>query len=141
MAITETSEKEDIGFLNNVEKHHTASTSKGGTAIYVNKKFDTIACSELNVNNVEFVSMWIVIKNKDSKNIMWYYIDTHTIILMNSSSILNQLLSTIAKENKEIYVAISTLIYYKLTLTTSLNIFFNLSVAMACYPIYCNQLE
>ena len=67
MIITETSEKEDIGFLNNVEIegheiYHTASkSSKGGTAIYVNKNFDTTACSELNVNNVEYESMWIEI--------------------------------------------------------------------------------
>ena len=46
VALTETSEKEDNGFTGNVEidgyqKCHTASkTSKGGTAIYVNKYFD-----------------------------------------------------------------------------------------------------
>ena len=75
VTIIETSEKEDIGFLNNVEIYHTASkSSKGGTAIYVNKNFDTIARSELNVNNVEYESTWIEIKNKNSKNIMWYYI-------------------------------------------------------------------
>ena len=43
VALTETSEKEDTGFTGNVEidgyqKCHTASkSSKGGTAIYVNK--------------------------------------------------------------------------------------------------------
>ena len=48
IAITETSEKEDIGFLNNVEIegydiYQTASeTTKGGTAIYVDKRFDTV---------------------------------------------------------------------------------------------------
>ena len=48
VALTETSEKEDNGFTGNVEidgyqKFHTASkTSKGGTAIYVNKYFDFV---------------------------------------------------------------------------------------------------
>ena len=47
VALTETSEKEDIGFIGNVEidgyqKFNTASnSSKGGTAIYVNKYFDS----------------------------------------------------------------------------------------------------
>ena len=76
LALTETSEKEETGFLINVEiagyeKFHTASkTSKGGTAIYVNKNYDTTERNDLNVNNAEFESTWIEIKNKNSKNIM-----------------------------------------------------------------------
>ena len=56
LALTETSEKEDIGFIGNVEmdgyqEFHTASkSSKGGTAIYVNKYFDSIERSDLNIN-------------------------------------------------------------------------------------------
>ena len=46
----------------------------------------------------------------------------------------------LASENKEIYVAISTFIYYKLTLTTLLSIFLTCSVVMVFYPIHCNQL-
>ena len=53
---------------------HPPKSSKGGTATYVNKNFDTIACSELDVNNVEYESTWIEIKNKNSKHIVWYYI-------------------------------------------------------------------
>ena len=77
LALTETSEKEETGFLINVEiagyeKFHTASkTSKGGTAIYVNKNYDTTERNDLNVNNAEFESTRIEIKNKNSKNIMW----------------------------------------------------------------------
>ena len=62
LALTETSEKEDTGFLINVEiagheKFHTGSkTSKGGTAIYVNKNYNTIDRNDLNVNNAEFES-------------------------------------------------------------------------------------
>ena len=44
LALSETSEKEDTGFLSDVElddfqKFHTASNSKGGTVIYANKNF------------------------------------------------------------------------------------------------------
>ena len=72
VAITETSEKEDLGFLNNIEIegyeiYHT--TSK--TSIYVNKMFDTVERRYLNINNAEFETTWIEIKNKNSKNIMW----------------------------------------------------------------------
>ena len=95
LALTEISEKEDTGFLINVEiagyeKFHTASkTAKGGTAIYVNKNYNTIGRNDLNENNAELESTWIEIKNKNSKNIVVVYIDIHTIILMNFSNILN----------------------------------------------------
>ena len=76
IAVTETSEKEDIGFLSNVEmdnyiKLHTASKSpKGVTAVYVNKNLDSIERTDLNVNSPEYESTWIEIKNKRSKNII-----------------------------------------------------------------------
>ena len=76
MAITETSEKNDVGFLNNVEiegfhKSHTASMcSKGGTAIYFNKHFDSLERTDLNIKNEEYESTWIEIKNNKSKNII-----------------------------------------------------------------------
>ena len=76
IAVTETFEKEDTGFLSNVEmdnyiKLHTASkSSKGGTAIYVNKNLDSIERTDLNVNSPEYESTWIEIKNKRSKNII-----------------------------------------------------------------------
>ena len=69
VALTETSEKEDNGFIGNVEidcyqKFHTASkTSKGGTAIYVNKYFDSFESIDLNINSLECESTWIEIKN------------------------------------------------------------------------------
>ena len=76
VAITETSEKEDLGFLNNIEIegyefYHTASKkSKGGTAIYVNKMYHTVERCDLNINDTEFGTTWIEIKNKNSKNIV-----------------------------------------------------------------------
>ena len=64
IAITETSEKDEIGFLSNVEMegydfYHTASkSSKGGSAIYVNKNYNSIQRNDLEISNVEFESMW-----------------------------------------------------------------------------------
>ena len=83
-AITETSEKEDLGFLNNIEIegyefYRTASkTSKGGTAIYVNKMYHTVEHCDLNINDTEFETTWIEIKNKNSKNIVCGNIQTST---------------------------------------------------------------
>ena len=76
IALIETSEKEDTGFLTNVEiEHfqmfHTGSKSnKGGTAIYANKNFDSIERTDLNINSMEYENTWIEIKNKRSKNII-----------------------------------------------------------------------
>ena len=82
VALTETSEKEDNGFIGNVEidgyqKFHTASkTSKGGggggggTAIYVNKYFDSFERIDLGINSLGCESMWIEIKNNRSTNIV-----------------------------------------------------------------------
>ena len=70
LAIIETSEKENIGFLNNVEIdgyeiYHTASkSSKWGMDIFVNKSFDSLDHCALNINNTEFETTWIQIKNK-----------------------------------------------------------------------------
>ena len=77
IALTETSEKEDTGFLRNVEmdeyqkiSYNLAKSSKGGTAIYVNKTFDTIERTDLNINSLEYESTWIEIKNKRCKIII-----------------------------------------------------------------------
>ena len=115
---------------------------KGGTAIYVNKDFDTISRTEFNIDNVEFESTWIEIKNKNSKNIVCGTLYRHPHYNFDVFfKYLESCLSTLAKENKEIYVVISILIYFKLTLTTLLNIFLTCSVVMVCYHIFYNQLE
>ena len=73
LAITETSEKEDTGFLNNVEMegydiyHTSTKTSKGGMAIYVNKRYDSLERYDLNIKNVEFETTWIEIKTKKAR--------------------------------------------------------------------------
>ena len=85
LALTETSGNADTGFLTNVEivgyeNFPTATkTSKGGTAIYVNKNYVTIERSDLNINNAEFELTWIEVKNKHSKNIMCECIQTSSL--------------------------------------------------------------
>ena len=76
LAITETSEKEEIGFLTNVElEGHElfrtpSKTSKRETAVYVNKSFDSLERNDIKINTDEFESTWVEIKNKKSKNIL-----------------------------------------------------------------------
>ena len=149
LAITETSEKEDTGFLNNVEiegyeKYHTPSkTSKGGTAIYVNKDFDTISRTELNINNVEFESTWIEIKNKTSKNIVCGTLYRHPHYNFDVFfKYLESCLSTLAKENKEIYIS-GDFNFNLLQIDSDhfTQYFLICSVVMVCYHIFYNQLE
>ena len=70
LAITETSEKEEFGFLTNVELegyelfHTPSKISKGGTAVYVNKSLDSLERNDININTDEFESTWVEIKNK-----------------------------------------------------------------------------
>ena len=66
--MTKTSEKEDTGFLSNVElddlkKFHTASnSSKGGTAMpFMQTKTLIIERSDLNSNSLEYESTWMEI--------------------------------------------------------------------------------
>ena len=65
LAITETSENNDTGFMTNIEiegyeNYHTPSnSSKGGTAIYVSKKFDTFKRCDISISKVEFEITWI----------------------------------------------------------------------------------
>ena len=110
LALTETSENADTAFFTNVEiagyeKFHTATkTSKGGTTIYVNKNYVTIEHNDLNINNAEFESTWIEIKNKNNKNMC---VCVYTDILTNFDEFFKYLescLSTIAKENKEVCI-------------------------------------
>ena len=60
----------DFLHLNKSRNNHTPSkSSKGGTTIYVNKDFDSLERSDLDINVIAFESTWIEIKNK-SKNII-----------------------------------------------------------------------
>ena len=67
LAITETSEKEDNFFFQNIEiegyeNYHTAS--KSSRTMYVNSSFDALERCDLNISNIEFETKLIEIKNK-----------------------------------------------------------------------------
>ena len=111
LALTETSEKDEEGFLSNVEiegynKFNTASKSqKGGTAIYLNNNFDSLERVDLNIKNEEFESTWVEIKNSKSKNIVTGSIYRHPHYNFEEFfKYLESCLVKLAKENKEVYL-------------------------------------
>ena len=77
VALTETSEKEDIRFIGNIE---IDGYQKFNTASYVIQRGNCYLCQQIfltrferidfNINSLECRSTWIEIKNKRSKNIV-----------------------------------------------------------------------
>ena len=111
LALTETSEMEEIGFIKNVEidsyvKYHTPSNlSKGGTAIYVNVNFDHLERIDLKTSTSEIESTWVEIKNKSSKNIIVGSIYRHPHNNFNDFfQYLEKCLNKVVNENKEVYI-------------------------------------
>ena len=114
IGITETSEDNDNSFISNVsldgyKLFHTPSLSrKGGSALYVNQVFDVIERADFKTQNNLFESVWIEIKNANSKNIICGCIYRHPKVLKQDfSDFLNYLdatLKTLSAENKEIYI-------------------------------------
>ena len=85
---------------------HTASKiSKGGTSIYASKDFESLERTDLKINNPEFESTWIEIKNKKSKNIVigCLYRHPHN-NHVEFFQYLDGCLDKLAKENKELYL-------------------------------------
>ena len=115
IAITETSEHHSHSFITNVnlegykEPYHTpTNSSKGGTAIYVNRDYDSFERSELKVQTDLFESVWVEIKNKSSKNIICGCVYRHPRYSKTDYSEFNKYmdstLNKLVKENKEIYI-------------------------------------
>ena len=69
IALTETSQKNNENFKSNIdiegyESYYTPSySSKGGTAIYANKKFNNIEIKDLKALNEDYEAVWVEIKN------------------------------------------------------------------------------
>ena len=111
LAITETSGKEEFGFLTNVELegyepvHAPSKIAKGGTTVYVNKSLDSLERNDININTNEFESTWVEIKNKKSKNILTGCIYRHPHNNFKEFfQYLDETLSKLVKENKELYL-------------------------------------
>ena len=111
IAITETSENFENSFITNVSIEGfklfstTTLSPKGGTALYMNEKFDAFERQDLRISNEEFQGVWAEIKNTNSKNIVCGCIYRHPRDDMNQ--FFNYMESTLKKlsdENKEIYI-------------------------------------
>ena len=109
IAITETSQKNN--FITNVTidgyaTYYTPSNSnKGGTALYVNEKFNFIERKDLSAQNDDYESVCVEIKNTLSKNIVTGCIYRHP--RHNFKDFMHYLencLIKLTKENKEIYL-------------------------------------
>ena len=111
IAITETSEKEETGFLTNVEiegydlYYTSTKTAKGGSAIDISKYCDSLERNNHNIKHIEYETTWIEIKNKKSKNIVCGNVYRHP--HYNCDDFFQYpetCLATLAKENKEVYI-------------------------------------
>ena len=111
IAITETSEQNDNFFTSNVSMHSYSpfytptNSSKGGTALYVNKGYSPFERFDLKVQHDLFESVWTEISNKSSKNVLCGCIYRHPSYDMSDFLAYMELtLKTVASENKEIYI-------------------------------------
>ena len=111
LAITETSQRNDDNFIINtdIEGYVNSSTpsnlSKGGTALYINDKFDSFERTDIKIQNDSYESTWVEITNKLSRNIVVASIYRHPRYnLSEFISYLEKCLNTLTKENKEIYL-------------------------------------
>ena len=115
VAISETSEKEKYqGFLNNINMtgyslfSSSSKTNKGGVALYIRSIYNFIERVDLKESSVHFESVWVEIKNKNSKNILCASIYRHphndNISLNEFFNFMEKTLSKIAIENKDIYI-------------------------------------
>ena len=114
VAITETSQKSNANFIKNVSIYSTCSYSaRGGTAIYVNKIFNSFERNDLKINNDEYESVWIEINNKGDTNIICGCLYRHPRDNSNGFlSFLEKCLRHLTKENKEFtYAENLSLIY------------------------------
>ena len=111
IAITETSQKNDESFIlkTDIEGYVNCSTpsniSKGGTALYINDKFDSFERMDLKIQNDNFETTWVEIVNKLSKNIVVASIYRHPRYnFAEFFAYLEKSLNILTKENKEIYL-------------------------------------
>ena len=114
VAITETSEHIDHGFLSNIDMEgyklfNTATkSSKGGAVLYVNNDFDSFERVDLKMQNDLLEAVWIEIKNSKSKNIVCGCIYRHPKRLNKDlddfNKYMDSTLDKLVKEKKEVYI-------------------------------------
>ena len=107
IAITETSHNDHDKFISNIKIDGydlfstPTNTSKGGTAIFAKKKFDTIERTDLKIQHEHFEAVWTESKNKKGKNVICgcLYRHPHDIVDIYKD-FLNYLETCIAKLTK-----------------------------------------
>ena len=115
IALTETSEQfNDNKFKTNVDldgyflSSSPTTTEKGGSALYIKKKFNAIERPDLNVINDHFESTWVEIKNQNSRNVVIASIYRHphdNLEIYNTFLVyMENILLQLSKEKKEIYL-------------------------------------
>ena len=110
VAIRETSQRNNVFCKTNVtikgyDNHFTVSFSERGVAIYTEDKLSSFECTDLKIQNIDFKSVWIEIKNNNSKNIICGCLYQHPRYdLSQFLRYLEKCLKIIAKENKEVYI-------------------------------------
>ena len=114
IAISETSEKIDNKFLNNVDISgyemfsNPSHTSRGGVALYINSTLKFAERVDLKSSSRHFESVWTEIKNCNSKNILCASIYRHphndAISLSSFFEYFEQTLLRIIPENKDLYI-------------------------------------
>ena len=115
IAITETSEQVNDGFLSNVDIEGykppfsvATKSAKGGVALYVNKDYNSFERIDLKVQNDLVEAVWIEIKNSKSKNIVCGCVYRHPRRLAKDfddfNKYMDSTLDKLIKERKEIYI-------------------------------------
>ena len=114
IAITETSEDKEKSFISNISMDgyklfHTPTNSlKGGTAMYINEDFDVFERIDIKAQTDRYESVWIEIKNNNSKNVVCGSIYRHpkqkTADFNDFYNYLDSTLKKLDDENKEIYI-------------------------------------
>ena len=107
IAITETSQNDDNFIVHEgyVNCSTPSNLSKGGTALFINDKFDSLERMNLKIQNDNFETTWVEIVNKLSRNIVVANICRHPRYnFTDFFSYLEKSLHILTKENKEIYL-------------------------------------
>ena len=148
VAISETSESNDNSFIANVSMDNykrpfstPTNSTKGGVALYVNKNYDSFERLDLRVQNDLFETVWVEIKNKDSKNIVCGCIYRHPRAEVDTFfNYMDSTLKKISEEEKEVYICGDFNInLLRLDRDDTPLIFSNLLSSYSCLPLIVHR--
>ena len=113
ICISETSFKDDDiannELLENYTNPFTSNTlsSKGGVAIFLKNDLDVVERLDLKIQNHEFETVWVEIRNKKSKNaiIGCTYRHPHSQNIYDYSNYIQKCMTKLNKEKKDVYLA------------------------------------